>query len=42
MIKKVKEIEAMFNPIIQRVYQKIGGQPDGMHNFKGGLGGAGP
>ena len=40
--QKVKEIEAIFNPIMQRVYQKMGGQPGGMPNFQGGPGGAGP
>jgi hypothetical protein len=27
---------------MQRVYQKMGGQPGGMPNFQGGPGGAGP
>ena len=40
--QKIKEIEAIFNPIMQRVYQKMGGQPGGMPNFQGGPGGAGP
>ena len=40
--QKVKEIEGIFNPIMQRVYQKMGGQPGGMPNFQGGPGGAGP
>ena len=40
--QKIKEIEGVFNPIMQRVYQKMGGQPGGMPNFQGGPGGAGP
>ena len=32
---KVKEIEGIFNPIMQRVYQQAGGQPGGMPNFGG-------
>jgi L1 cell adhesion molecule like protein len=39
--QKVKEIEGIFNPIMQRVYQKMGGQPGGMPNFQGGPGGPG-
>ena len=27
---KVKELEAVFNPIMMRVYQQTGGQPGGM------------
>ena len=38
--QKVKEIEGIFNPIMQRVYQKMGGQPGGMPNFQ--QPGAGP
>ena len=41
---KVKEIEAIFNPIMQKVYQQMGGQPGGpggMPNFPGGFPGAG-
>ena len=32
---KVKEVEGIFNPIMQRVYQQAGGQPGGMPNFGG-------
>ena len=44
---KVKEIEAVFNPIMQKIYQQMGGQPGGMPNFGGthpgaGAPGAGP
>ena len=35
---KVKEIEAIFNPIMQKIYQQAGGAPGGMPNF-GGAGG---
>ena len=38
---KVKEIEAVFNPIMQKVYQQAGGAPGGMPNFQGGFPGAG-
>ena len=38
--QKIKEIEGVFNPIMQRVYQKMGGQPGGMPNFQ--QPGAGP
>ena len=41
---KQKEIEAIFNPIMQKVYQQAGGAPGGMPNFGGahpGAGGAG-
>ena len=38
--QKVKEIEGIFNPIMQRIYQKMGGQPGGMPNFQ--QPGAGP
>jgi len=37
---KVKEIEAIFNPIMQKIYQQAGGAPGGMPNF-GGFPGAG-
>ena len=41
---KVKEIEAIFNPIMQKIYQSMGGAPGGMPNFQPGAGapGAGP
>ena len=44
---KVKEIEAIFNPIMQKIYQQAGGAPGGMPNFggagfPGGAPGAGP
>ena len=42
---KVKEIEAIFNPIMQKIYQQMGGAPGGMPpNFQPGAGapGAGP
>ena len=32
--QKVKEIEGIFNPIMQNIYQKMGGQPGGMPNFQ--------
>ena len=32
---KVKEVEGIFNPTMQRVYQQAGGQPGGMPNFGG-------
>ena len=38
---KVKEIEAVFNPIMQKIYQQMGGQPGGMPNFGGAYPGAG-
>ena len=38
---KVKEIEAVFNPIMQKIYQQAGGAPGGMPNFQGGFPGAG-
>jgi L1 cell adhesion molecule like protein len=33
---KMKEIEGIFNPIMQKVYQQAGGQPGGMPNFNPG------
>ena len=42
---KVKEVEAVFNPIMQKIYQQAGGAPGGMPNFGGanpGAPGAGP
>ena len=46
---KVKEVEGIFNPIMQKVYQQAGGAPGGMPNFGGagfpggaGAPGAGP
>ena len=42
---KVKELEAIFNPIMQRIYQSMGGMPGGpggmpnMGGFPGGAGG---
>ena len=40
---KVKEIEGVFNPIMQKIYQQAGGAPGGMPNFGGaGAPGAGP
>ena len=38
---KQKEIEAVFNPIMQKIYQQMGGQPGGMPNFGGAQPGAG-
>ena len=38
---KVKEIEAVFNPIMQKIYQQAGGAPGGMPNFGGAHPGAG-
>ena len=39
---KQKEIEAIFNPIMQKIYQQTGGQPGGpMPNFGGAQPGAG-
>ena len=38
---KVKEIEAVFNPIMQKIYQQAGGAPGGMPNFGGAQPGAG-
>ena len=38
---KVKEIEAVFNPIMQKIYQQMGGAPGGMPNFHPGAGGPG-
>jgi len=38
---KVKEIEAIFNPIMQKIYQQAGGAPGGMPNFGAGAPGAG-
>ena len=38
---KVKEIEGIFNPIMQKIYQSMGGSPGGMPNFQPGAG-AGP
>ena len=37
---KMKEIEGIFNPIMQKVYQQAGGQPGGMPNFNGANPGA--
>ena len=41
---KVKEVEAIFNPIMQKIYQSMGGAPGGMPNFQPGAGapGSGP
>ena len=39
---KMKEIEGIFNPIMQKVYQQAGGQPGGMPNFGGANPGAQP
>ena len=42
---KVKEVEGVFNPIMQKIYQQAGGAPGGMPNFGGanpGAPGAGP
>ena len=39
---KVKEIEGIFNPIMQKIYQQAGGAPGGMPNFHPGAGGPGP
>ena len=38
---KVKEVEAVFNPIMQKVYQQAGGAPGGMPNFGGAAPGGG-
>ena len=38
---KQKEIEAVFNPIMQKIYQQMGGPPGGMPNFGGAQPGAG-
>ena len=38
---KQKEIEAIFNPIMQKIYQQAGGAPGGMPNFGGAHPGAG-
>ena len=38
---KTKEIEAVFNPIMQKIYQQAGGAPGGMPNFGGANPGAG-
>ena len=38
---KLKEIEAVFNPIMQKIYQQAGGAPGGMPNFGGAHPGAG-
>ena len=38
---KTKEIEAVFNPIMQKIYQQAGGAPGGMPNFGGAHPGAG-
>ena len=35
---KVKEVEAIFNPIMQKIYQQMGGPPSGMPNFIPGIG----
>ena len=40
---KVKELEAIFNPIMTKIYQQTGGAPGGMPNFQAGAQpGAGP
>ncbi len=39
---KLKEIEAVFNPIMQKIYQQAGGAPGGMPNFGGAQPGAAP
>jgi len=39
---KLKEIEAAFNPIMQKIYQQAGGAPGGMPNFGGAQPGAAP
>jgi len=41
---KLKEVESIFNPIMQKIYQQMGGSPGGMPNFggAGGAPGAGP
>ena len=44
---KVKEIEAIFNPIMQKIYEQVGGAPGGIPNFggagfPGGTPGSGP
>ena len=42
-IDKVKELEAIFNPIMTKIYQQTGGAPGGMPNFQAGAQpGAGP
>ena len=38
---KVKEIEGIFNPIMQKIYQQAGAAPGGMPNFGGAHPGAG-
>ena len=38
---KVKEIEGIFNPIMQKIYQSMGGAPGGMPNFQPGQGAPG-
>ena len=38
---KQKEIETIFNPIMQKIYQQAGGAPGGMPNFGGAHPGAG-
>merc|ERR1712157_468431 len=38
---KKKELEAKFNPIMMRVYQKTGGMPGGIPGGMGGMGGMG-
>ena len=35
-IDKVKELEAIFNPIMTKIYQQTGGAPGGMPNFQPG------
>ena len=39
---KLKEIEAVFNPIMQKIYQQAGRAPGGMPNFGGAQPGAAP
>jgi L1 cell adhesion molecule like protein len=39
---KQKEIETIFNPIMQKIYQQAGGAPGGMPNFGGAQPGAAP
>jgi len=34
---KIKELEAVFNPIMMRVYQQSGGAPEGMGGMGGGM-----
>ena len=39
---KIKEVERLFNPIMQEIYLQAGGQPGGMPNFGGVYPGAQP